>query len=146
MDSTQNRISLMHIDNGQSGFTLMELMIVMLIIGILSAIAVPSYHSHVTKANRTDATVMLVSSAAQQEQFFLDNKTYSTDMTDLGYGANPAPTENSIYLINVKAVSATCAIQTCYVLEAVPQGSQANDTCGTLSLSSLGTKLPAGCW
>ncbi len=141
-----NKDSTAQANHTQSGFTLTELMIAVLIIGILSAIALPSYQAHVAAANRTDATTMLIVGANQQEQFFIDNKTYSLDMTELGFATNPASTENDFYLIKVRAETSTCAIQTCYVLEASLQVPQPSDGCGTLTLDSLGNKQPSNCW
>jgi type IV pilus assembly protein PilE len=89
---------------------------------------------------------MLIAAASQQEQYFLDNKTYTSNMTNLGFSANPASTKNGHYLIQVQAAVAACASQTCYVLKAIPQNTQASDSCGTLTLDSSGAKLPADCW
>lgn len=131
----------------QKGVTLIELMIAVLIIGILSAIALPAYNNHVTESRRADAATLIMAVASQQEQYFIENKTYSTDLSDLGFAASSIDSENDYYLIQMQAASVACPVATCYVIEAVPQGAQAGDTsCGTLTLSSLGTKLPAGCW
>ena len=130
----------------QKGFSLLELMVTLLIVGILAAVAIPSYQSHVTEARRSDATTMLVNVASLQEQYFLDNKTYAANMTNIGFSANPFVTENGYYQVQVQAATASCPILTCYIIEAAPQNAQSGDSCGTLTINSQGTKLPSGCW
>ncbi len=64
------------------GITLLELMIVVVIISILTAIAYPNYREYVTRAKRTEAKAALLQIATQQERFYLQNNTYTTDMTN----------------------------------------------------------------
>lgn len=61
----------------QKGFTLVELMIVMTIVGILATIALPSYTDYVTRGKIPDATSNLATKRVQMEQFFQDNRTYA---------------------------------------------------------------------
>ena len=68
----------------QIGFTLIELMITVAIIGILSAIAYPSYESYVRKSRRVDAKNALLDLASRQERYFSVNNKYSTTAADLG--------------------------------------------------------------
>ena len=67
----------------QRGFTLIELMIVVVILGVIAAFAIPSYQDHLRKSKRSDARAALSDLAARQEQYFLDNKTYTDTLTDL---------------------------------------------------------------
>ncbi|WP_276205400.1 type IV pilin protein [Methylocaldum sp. 14B] len=135
------------------GFTLMELMIAVAVVGILAAVAFPSYQSQVIKTRRSDGKAALMAAAAKQEQYYLDNKTYANSMTALGYAANPANSQEGYYQISIAAATAACPIATCFSLTATGQGSQQSDgVCGNLTLSSSGAKgitgtgTVANCW
>ena len=89
------------------GVTLMELMIVVVIIGILGAIAYPNYQQYVSRAKRNEAINGLLQIAALQERVYLQENSYTTDMTKLGFGAAGAHTTASgSYSINVVAADA----------------------------------------
>ncbi len=60
------------------GFSFLELMITVAVAAIIAAIAVPSYQEHTRKSRRAAATAALIDATSRQEQFFLDNKTYTT--------------------------------------------------------------------
>ena len=141
----------------EQGFTLLELMIVVAIVGFLAAIAYPSYTNYVTKAKRSAGQSMLTQVASRQEQFFMDNKTYTADLTKLGYGANPLPVESEGQANGsgeiVYNIVATVPTANSYTLTAVPQGGHATrDTdCATLTLTHTGVKSASGtstanCW
>ena len=139
--------SIFEIDK-KKGFTLTEVIIAVAIVGILATIAIPTYEHHVAKARCSDATTILVKIASQQEQFFLDNKTYTTDLTDLGYDTSTMDTENGYYQVAVEAATDSCGIQTCYSLKATLKNTATSHTSfNSLTLNSMGTKLPTdGCW
>lgn len=135
------------------GFTLIELMIVVLIVGILSAVALPSYQNSMQKGRRSDAMSSLLDAANRQQQLLLDRSTYTADMTDLGFSADPFISEKNHYSI----VAAACAggtIASCYVLTASPLVSspQFKDTyCTSFTLGSNGVRAATGtqadqCW
>lgn len=134
------------------GFTLIELVIVVAIIGIVAAIAVPSYARYVERTRRVDATAFLAEVAGEQERYFSENNAYArTSMKELGYGAaDTHPTPEGHYVVSIAPLGARGYTLTA---TAVPGGRQANDTdCAVLSLTSTGVKTPsaaaggANCW
>ncbi|MFK7734140.1 MAG: type IV pilin protein [Pseudomonadales bacterium] len=127
----------------QAGVTLIELMIVIVIISILAAVAVPSYEESVRKSRRAEAMTSLMSVMQQQERFFLNNLSYSTSFAALGYSDGSDAnfeTENGHYLITAAACGA--GIAQCVLLTATPQGGHTGD--GTLGLNSQGQKTATG--
>jgi type IV pilus assembly protein PilE len=83
------------------GVTLLELMIVVVIIGILAAIAYPNYRQYVARAKRTEARAALLKIAVNQERFYLQNNTYTTNMMQLGFPVDPFITNSNSYSISV---------------------------------------------
>jgi len=128
----------------QLGFSLTELVIVAAIIAIIAAFALPAFNSSTQKGRRSDGQGALLDAATKMESYFYNNKTYTTDITNLGYSADPAASSEGYYAISVAAATTTCPITSCYVLQAVPQGAQVAD--GNLTLSSTGQKLPSDKW
>jgi len=142
----------------QSGVTLMELMIVVAIISMIAAFAYPSYTQHVVNTKRTAATSTLLQIADRQQQFFMDNKRYTGDLTNLGFAANPlyvsdngnsvaAGDADAVYLFTVVNVGATT-----YTAIAAPLGGQLSRDaeCGSMTLNQAGAKAALGggtdCW
>ncbi len=115
------------------GFSLTELMIVVAIVTILAAVAVPNYVSHVERSNRTDATAALLKLAADQERYYLQNNAYGT-MANLG---DPT-TENDWYTLTITGAGATTFTATA---TAKSTGSQADDTmCKVFSITAQGLR------
>ena len=120
----------------QAGFTLIELMVTVGIVAIISAIALPAYDIYVRKAARAEGKAALLDVAAKQEQYYLDNKSYTTDLTDLGFDSSPWTSESDRYVISVTSASSTA-----FALQATRNAAQVKDTdCGDYTYDSTGTK------
>ena len=130
------------------GFTLIELMIVVVIIGILAAIAYPSYKNHILKGHRAAAQAFLMDASQRQQQYFLDNRTYATDLGMLFGTATPAeavPSEVSPYY-GIPTVATTAGPPPTFLITATPQGSQATNNEQPLSINQAGAKTPSAYW
>lgn len=126
----------------ERGFTLIELLIVIVIVAILVAVALPSYTDYVRRARHTAAINALYTMASRQEGYSTRFNQYTASLTSLGYSAGPLFTSEGYYKIELVATSTT------YNVQAIPQGDQASDECGTFTLDSLGNKTAAqaDCW
>jgi len=141
----------------QLGFTLTELIITVAIIGILAAVALPSYQSYIRRTNRSDAKAMLAAVASKQEAFFADRRRYATKLTELGYALDTCYMGGSLsgdcnansgtptYSVTISASTATT-----YTATGTALGSQTKDGCGDFSINSTGTRSVTGsetdCW
>ncbi|SFK11483.1 type IV pilin protein [Methylophaga sulfidovorans] len=125
-----------------NGFTLIELMIVVVIIGILAAIAYPSYQEQVRQTRRANAQADLMELASYMGRFYTENFTYVGTKNALPFAQSPK-TGTAYYTIAVDPTPTA----TSYRLVATAQGSQADDTnCTSMTITQTGATTPAGCW
>ena len=142
----------------QRGVTLIELMIVIVILAVIASFAYPSYMNYVVDTKRTAATSILLQVADRQQQFFMDNKRFANDLTNLGFANNPLviaddgrTMANAADSASTYSVALTNVTATTYTITAAPLNSQAaRDTeCGSLTLNQTLTKGSDGgsnCW
>jgi type IV pilus assembly protein PilE len=146
---TRNRRSI----SAEHGFTLVELMVTVAILGIVATIATTSYTSQIQKSRRTDARSALLDLAGREEKLFSTTNAYSATAADLGYAnwTTPIGSNGGDYLLTV-VVNAP-ANPPSYTLTATATGVQAGDTqCTSLSIDQTGNQMATGtatastCW
>lgn len=133
-----------------AGFTLIELMIAVAVVGILAAIAIPSYQDSVMKSRRRDAEGALMGLSNAMERHFTVNNTYigaddGSGVPTIYSDKSPVDGSDTFYNLTIDPLSASA-----FTLNATPTGAQANDHCGTLTLSNTGARGFSGsgsdCW
>jgi type IV pilus assembly protein PilE len=143
--------------SASAGFTLIELMVAVAVVGILATIAATSYQSQVQKSRRTDARSALLDLAGREEKLFSTTNAYSATPSDLGYAAAGVPFPivigSGYYNVNIVAAAPVPPALPAYTLTATAINAQASDArCKTLTLDqtglqgSTGTGTPAECW
>jgi type IV pilus assembly protein PilE len=129
----------------KNGFSLIELVVAMGIVGILAAIAIPAYSAYTKTANRTDATRTMTADAQALERCYSQNFSYTVNCN---VATGSAPSVQGYYTITIAAAAST------YTITATPlKAPQTNDsTCTSFTLNNAGTQgaTPAGntqaCW
>jgi type IV pilus assembly protein PilE len=137
------------------GFTLVELVIVLLVAAILTAIAVPMYLNQVRESRRTDARSALLDLAGREERYFATNNAYTNNSTSLGYttAGNTWPQTVGSGYYTIAAPTLTAGPPPTYSITATPTGTQVNDSaCTSFTVTSSGQQSSTGtgststCW
>lgn len=145
------------------GFTLIELMIAVMVIAILTAVAVPSYHNHIRKAKRVECEGVLLNAASTLERRKSGTFTYVLKNDDGSPASGQFPEKQNTMYCPAETGTAAAGTRsytvtflalpttTTFSLQAVPMGGQLKDKCGTLGLNQLGAKTASGgtaqeCW
>jgi type IV pilus assembly protein PilE len=126
---------------GVKGFTLMELMITVAILGIIVAVAFPSYQQHVVKSNRAAAQAFMMEVADRQKQYLLDARAYAPDLATL----NVTPPANVARFYGTPAI-AIVNTPPGFTVTATPLSGTSQSSDGALTLDSNGTKNPPEKW
>jgi len=127
------------------GFTLVEMIIVVAIVAILVAVALPSYRDYVRKSRRAEAQAYLMAVAGRQTQFLVDTRAYAATLATINI-AQP-PNVAASYDVTLAAVAGPPPT---FLLTAAPKPGtdQVSERCGTLTINQTGAKTAAvtGCW
>jgi type IV pilus assembly protein PilE len=119
----------------QLGFTLIELCIVVVIVAILAAVAIPSYQRYVKESRRQEAQQGLLTLSLLMERSFARAGSYPNTLPS-------ADLPTAYYAFSLDASSSVSTFK----MQAAPIGSQSSDSCGTMTLNQAGQKTPANCW
>lgn len=126
----------------QTGFTLIELMIVVTIVAILFSVGMPAYQKYTARGARTDGTAILLDIIRMQESYFIQNRTYTSDLTDLGLSATQK-SQQGYYSLSAGKCGAQ-ALTACVQVTATPNiGSPVADD-GKLTLNTIGQRTHNG--
>ena len=128
--------------HSNSGFTLIELMTVIIIVAVLMAIALPAYQNQVLRGHRAAAKGEMLEIANRQQQYLLANRTYTNDAADFSYTPPPEVAARYTFSISTSSASSVPFFQ----ISAQPTGNQVKDGTDPLTLNSEGLKEPADKW
>ncbi len=126
------------------GFTLIELMITVVVVGILAAIAYPSYQTYMQKVRRSEAQQLMTAISSRQAQYIIDARGYTETIGAGGLNVNQqgwtcaATCSNAYYTVSMTPAPDNTATPPTYTITATPSGQQADD--GAMTLDHTGTK------
>jgi type IV pilus assembly protein PilE len=137
---------------GARGFTLMEVIIVVTMLAILAAIAIPNYSEYIRRGHRAAAQEYLISLAARQVQYYLDRRAFAE--SDVCPPVSPATTclnatpPTGLANRYTIAIAAAAGPPATFTITATPTGSQTGERCGNLTIDQTGARGAAatGCW
>ena len=131
----------------QTGFTLIELMLVVVVLGILVSLGVPSYRQYVQRANRVDATAALLRLAANQERFYLQNNIYASNAqmaAAMPAGLGFMGTQHGYYNLTIAPAAGGLVVGFTATATAIAGQSQGSDTdCWTFTMNEQGLRTAA---
>ncbi|HEX4330210.1 MAG TPA: type IV pilin protein [Burkholderiales bacterium] len=136
------------------GFTLIELMIVVIVISVLAAIAIPSYTAYITRGKRASARTAIQNLAQIEERFFTQNNNYQSVAAGSSVTAGWVNFVGDVYTtryydLTVTTAAGTTTTAAAFTISAVPTNGFTDNQCGTLSLTSTGLQSPTSvsdCW
>lgn len=129
----------------QRGFTLMELMITIVIIGILAGVALPGYQNSVRKSHRSAAQAEMMDIANRQQQYLLANRSYADTLATLGYEVPADIATRYTCTVSAPATTTTNPMPT-FTVSCEPTSLQSGSGFGTLTLDNTGAKTPPEEW
>lgn len=127
------------------GFSLIELMIVVVIVGILAAVAIPQYSKYVVRGNRAAAQAFLMDIASREKQYLLDARSYTDSLTTLAIAPPTDVDKNYVITVCIDKDAAACSTASSppyFKITATPKAgsAQANANDGNLTLDHTGAK------
>lgn len=144
MAITWNSTMNMQLRKKMAGITLLELMIVVVIVAMLAALSYPNYREYVARAKRNEAKAALLKCATNQEKLYLQNQSFTTDLSLLGFASNK--TDSGTYQVAVTGANLASNF-TCTAT--YQRDDDEKDKCLTFTIDGSGTKTSApytDCW
>ena len=136
----------------EGGFTLIELMIVLVVVAVLASVAYPSYSEYVVRTKRAEGKAALLEAAQSLERHFTNYNTYPSSLSAAGVRTHSGDSPGKASYTLAIAAGTTGTLASSYVLTATPANGHADPKCGNLSIDQLGRKGETGtltvadCW